>query len=343
MSQSYNKNTVLGIFTPNKEAMYTITADLYGYCHSKVIDVYNIEFSAPEVTTFTNVPVEFKLHLNGDKKHTANQKVRVHLGKDYYLITDENGDGSVVLDDLNLNIGSYPIGMYCGDFSGKSKVNIITTIFAEDVVQVLGDQVTFKAQFTNNTGSFLKMSTKVKFTLDGKNYYSVINNENGTASVDFQSLSRGEHKILVTNPDNGESKFYRIVILMGVSGTHNGINQSEYSNNNFTSNDDSLIGHTKSNQSVNSRNNFTTNDDSLMRLGKTSQIRELHSDFTSNFNDVSNVESNTGDFENQTHSKSPSKSINASKTISNNNNMYLMALLVLVVVLGAFAVRKMKK
>ena len=211
----YNKTGADAIFAPDKSGKYTIKASLFGNSISREINVFEFEIIAPEITTFTNVPQTFKIHLEGDKSYTANQKVRVSFFKTYDLITDENGDANITFNELNLDSGSYLVEVSSCGFTVNSSVNIITTIFAEDVVQIRGDHVTFKAQFTNVEGEFLKKSTQVQFTLDGNPYYSVIEDENGTALVDFYSLTRGEHKILVTNPENGECKMYRIVILAG--------------------------------------------------------------------------------------------------------------------------------
>lgn len=62
------------------------------------------------------------------------------------------------------------------------------------------------------------------------------------------------------------------------------------------------------------------------------------------FNNVEldNVES-YDDLDNKSKDNQISKSITQSKTILNNNNLYLVLLLVLIVALGAFSIRKMKK
>lgn len=269
MRKNQDKNTVYGTFTPNKEGKYSITANLFGYSVSKSIDVYKVDISASEVTTFTNVPVTFKVHLDGDKKHTANQKVKVSFFKDYELVTDENGDGSVVFDNLNYDIGKYRVDITVDTFKAQSAVNIITTIEAEDVVQVSGDHVTFKAQFTNSAGEFLNKSTKVEFLLDDTSYNAVIADDEGNALADFYSLSRGEHKVVVINPDNGEMKTYRIVILMGFGGGYNGTNnQNQETPDTTLDNSNSVNSNAVGTNSLFNDNGNTTNQPTHTSVSK---------------------------------------------------------------------------
>lgn len=322
----YGKTRADATFAPDKSGNYTVTASLFGNSISRKINVFDFKIIASEITTFTNVPQTFKVHLEGDKSHTANQKVRVSFFKAYDLITDENGDTNITFNELNLDSGSYLVKVSSCGFTVNSSVNIITTIFAEDVVQVRGDHVTFKAQFTNVKGEFLKKTTQVQFALDGNPYYSLIKDENGNALVDFFSLTRGEHKVLVTNPENGEYKTHRIVILAGF-GSENDYttNQSEDSHSVALSNENRLNNNILVVNPVDTLTNYLVNDVGI-------------------FNNVEldNVES-YDDLDNKSKDNQISKSITQSKTILNNNNLYLVLLLVLIVALGAFSIRKMKK
>ena len=82
-------------------------------------------------------------------------------------------------------------------------MNIKNSISSKDVVQVRGDLVKFDAQFTDKDGNYLKNGTKVQFTIDGNNIYeSYIDDDNGHANIEFTSLSRGEHKIIVKKLEN---------------------------------------------------------------------------------------------------------------------------------------------
>ena len=317
MSKNQDKNTVYGTFTPDKEGKYVIIADLFGHAVSKSINVFEIDISADEVTTFTNVPVTFKVHLDGDKKFTANQKVRVSFFKDYDVVTDENGDAVVTFDDnLNLDVGRYRVDISSNGFAAESAVNVITTIFAEDVVQVRGDQVTFKAQFTNNSGNFLKKSTQVQFLLDGSSCYSVIKDNNGNALADFYSVSRGEHKVVVVNPDNGESKTYRIVILMGFGETYDNGSDS---------------------QNQEPRNNAPVNADSL--------AGDLFYDYSVfSGDDVVGVDgvSDNGNATNSSANSPVSKVIDSPQTNGGDNNLWWIILAILAVIAAGGIIKKYK-
>ena len=95
-------------------------------------------------------------------------------------------------------------------------MNIKNSISSKDVVQVRGDLVKFDAQFTDKDGNYLKNRTKVQFTIDGNNTYeSYIDDDNGHANIEFTSLSRGEHKIIVKNLETNETQTFRAVILAG--------------------------------------------------------------------------------------------------------------------------------
>ena len=133
----YGKTGANAIFTPDKSGNYTVTASLFGYSISRKINVFEFEIVAPEITTFTNAPQTFKVHLEGDKSYTANQKVRVSFFKHYDLITDEDGDASITFNELNL-CGNYSVEVSSCGFTVYSNINIIPTIFAEDVVQIRG-------------------------------------------------------------------------------------------------------------------------------------------------------------------------------------------------------------
>lgn len=314
MRKNNDKNTIYGKFTPDKEGKYTISANLFGYSISKSINVFEIKISASEVTTFTNVPVTFKVHLEGDKQHTANQKVRVSFFKDYDLVTDANGDAIVTFDDyLNLDVGKYRVDISSNGFTAQSAVNIITTIFAEDVVQVRGDYVEFKAQFINNSGDFLKKSTQVQLLLDGTPCYSVINDNEGNALFEFNSLSRGEHKVVVINPDNGEMKTYRIVILMGFGATNN-----ETNNQNQKSQKDAPYG-----GSDNSDNSDIVNADSLN-------------------GDVNRVSLDNDNTTNQSASSSVSKAIDNPQTNSGDSNLWWIILAIIAIIAVGGIIKKYK-
>ena len=306
-------NTVHGEFTPNKLGNHYISANLFDYYVSKSISVFGIEISADEVTTFTNVPVTFKVHLDGDKQHTANQKVRVSFFKDYDLVTDANGDASITFDELNLDVGKYRVDISSNGFAGESAVNIITTIFAEDVVQIHGDHVEFKAQFTNNSGDFLKMSTQVQFLLDGNPHYSVIKDNEGNALVDFYSVSRGEHKVVVVNPDNGESKTYRIVILMGSNGNDNGTNNQ--------------------NQEIPDDNN----GDAVEANSLTGDLYYGNSLFDDN-----GVSGDNGNTTNQSANSPVSKAIDNPQTNGGDNNLWWIILAILAVLAAGGIIKKYK-
>ncbi len=314
MRKNNDKNTIYGKFTSDKEGKYTISANLFGYSISKSINVFEIKISASEVTTFTNVPVTFKVHLEGDKQHTANQKVRVSFFKDYDLVTDANGDAIVTFDDyLNLDVGKYRVDISSNGFTAQSAVNIITTIFAEDVVQVRGDHVEFKAQFINNSGDFLKKSTQVQLLLDENPCYSIIKDNEGNALFEFNSLSRGEHKVVVINPDNGEMKSYRIVILMGFGATKNVTNNQ----NQKSQKDAPYRG------SDNSDNSDIVNTDSLN-------------------GDVNRVSLDNDNTTNQSASSSVSKAIDNPQTNSGDSNLWWIILAIIAIIAVGGIIKKYK-
>ena len=215
-------NTVVCEFDPAKAGNFKITANLYGYTISKTVNIYDIKIIADEITSPVNVSKTLKIHLEGDKKYTANQKVHVHFLKDQIIYTDENGDATITIDPEDHGAGKYAIRISALGYTTQTAINLINppevtnTITAKEVVQVKGDVVKFEAQFRDINGTCLEKGTKVEFTIDGnKTYESYIDDDNGHAQVEFTSLTRGEHKIIVKNLITGETKQYRAVILAG--------------------------------------------------------------------------------------------------------------------------------
>ncbi|WP_407431671.1 hypothetical protein [Methanobrevibacter sp.] len=143
--------------------------------------------------------------------------------------------------------------------------------------------------------------------------YSVINDNEGNALFEFNSLSRGEHKVVVINPDNGEMKTYRIVILMGFGATNN-----ETNNQNQKSQKDAPYG-----GSDNSDNSDIVNADSLN-------------------GDVNRVSLDNDNTTNQSASSSVSKAIDNPQTNSGDSNLWWIILAIIAIIAVGGIIKKYK-
>ncbi|MBR0057838.1 MAG: hypothetical protein IJP99_00685 [Methanobrevibacter sp.] len=120
-----------------------------------------------------------------------------------------------------------------------------------------------------SAGEFLNKSTKVEFLLDDTSYNAVITDDEGNALADFYSLSRGEHKVVVINLDNGEMKTYRIVILMGFGGGYNGTNnQNQETPDTTLDNSNSVNSNAVGTNSLFNDNGNTTNQPTNTSVSK---------------------------------------------------------------------------
>lgn len=153
----------------------------------------------------------------------------------------------------------------------------------------------------------------------------LLRNNEGNVLAEFNSLSRGEHKVVVVNPDNGEMKTYRIVILMGFGGGYNGTdNQNQET------------------QDTNLDKSKAANSNSVN--GNTIGVNSLNSDLfydnpLYNDNGISNDDSNTT---NQSANTSVSKAIETPQANGENNNLWWIILAIIVIVAAGGIIKKYK-
>ena len=141
-------------------------------------------------------------------------------GINYYVDTDSNG---VILIDLDLSIGTYPVYIkFNGD--GKyspveinSTINVLSTIVSADSERGYNSPYDFIATLLDNNGKALN-NTTINFKVNNKDYTGTTD-ENGVLKL--TKLAVGTYKVIITNPKTLEEAVINVVILKRITNNKN--------------------------------------------------------------------------------------------------------------------------
>lgn len=208
-------NSVVFSVMPEKEAIYTLNADLYGYSLSTILYAVNATIIAPEISTAKGVPATFNIHIEGNKSFVSNQEVIVILNSnEYKTVTDENGDANVILKDVN-TLGNHEIIIYTMGQFAMSYINVYSSVDASNLVKIYRNATQFEAVFKDSKGEYLTKGTEVSFDVNGVTYNRSIINDEGVARLNI-NLEPGEYEILSTNKLTNESSSNNVTVLSKV-------------------------------------------------------------------------------------------------------------------------------
>ena len=165
--------------------------------------------SAPDLTKYYSGSEKFVVnvsHANG--RAIAGKEVKITInGVTYKRTTDENGSASL---SINLNTGTYDVGVEVDNVTVKSIVTILPTIKASDIESKTKNLI-FTANFLDGEGNYLTKGTNVSFNINGVIYDSYVNDDKGSVRLDL-TLDKGKYIITSYNPVSGESASNNIAV-----------------------------------------------------------------------------------------------------------------------------------
>ena len=184
------------------------------------IDIKNRAIiTAPHVVKYYSGPERFYVYLedlNGNKIANASISITIN-GVTYNRTTDENGTASIA---LNLNSNNYTaFVVFNGNeefnsTSALSGVNVLPTIFANDVVKVYRNGTQYYALFLDGEGNPLA-NTEVSFNIHGV-FYTRTTNASGWAKLNI-NLEKGTYLLTAINPVTGEMRTNTIMVYSQIT------------------------------------------------------------------------------------------------------------------------------
>ena len=212
-----NPSTVSVDITPEKEGIYTITANLYGKTVSKTLNIQYFKITAPDVTTDYDVSKAFGIHLDGDKSLTANKEIKVTMDSDVYNVrTDENGDVSFYFNKYNIAVGEHVISIDIHDINQKS------TLFIKSGINIVAPN---EITLINNVSRLFKFNLEghndlianqtVYIVLDDVNY-EVLTDERGYGSLNTTLTDLGTHSFVTSIYDVAKNGVMNVMNLEDV-------------------------------------------------------------------------------------------------------------------------------
>jgi hypothetical protein len=170
--------------------------------------------TAPDVVKYYGGSERFIVYLtdnNGNK--LSGLEVKITINGKTYTRTSENGEASIA---LNLISGNYTIKV---DFAGTSEfkpqslnstVEVLPTIYAQDVVKVYKNGTQYYALFLDSQGNPLA-NADVSFNINGV-FYTRTTNASGWAKLNI-NLPQGKYILTAINPDTGEMRANNVTIF----------------------------------------------------------------------------------------------------------------------------------
>jgi hypothetical protein len=176
--------------------------------------------TAPEVVKYYSGPERFVVYLkDNDGKNVDGINVKITINGRTYERTSSNGQASIA---LNLNSGNYSVKV---EFEGTSEfkpqklnsfVNVLATIYANDVTKVYGNGTQYYGLFLDGEGKPLT-NTEVSFNINGV-FYKRVTNESGWAKLNL-NLVKGTYILTAINPVTSEMRT-NIVTIISQLETH---------------------------------------------------------------------------------------------------------------------------
>ena len=171
----------------------------------------------------------YSVTIMGKDKPLAGANVSFTIpGKTYYATTNKDGVASLI---INLNPGTYTIiaKNLLDDTSCTNTIRVLSTLTTNDLTKGYLDNYHFSVTVVNGSGS-PSVGTKVNFTIPGKTYTKITNNQ-GIATLPIR-LKAGTYSIITTNLNDGLKFTNTIKVLTGLN---------TYIKPNTSSSDDKIV------------------------------------------------------------------------------------------------------
>lgn len=176
-----------------------------------ILDNNKITISTNNVEKYYKGPEKLIVNISDSKSNPIkNQLVQLTInGVTYNRTSDENGSVSIA---INLNSGKYKIQIRVNNTKITSKVTVLPTVNATDLVKIFRNDTQFWATFKDNQGNYLTEGTTVQFNINGVLYNRQITGNKGLAKLNI-NLEQGKYIITSINLVSGESSANNITVL----------------------------------------------------------------------------------------------------------------------------------
>ena len=180
----------------------TVTVNVNG----KIINV-----SAPDVTKYYNGDERFVVIVTDSNNNPlANQSVKISVNDvNYTRITDENGIASIA---VGLVSGQYNVTTIACNKTVYSKITVLPTVNATDLVKVFRNGTQFYATFKDSQGNYLSEGTMVRFNINGVMYDRKVSGDKGLAKLNI-NLNQGQYIITSMNLKTGENTANNVTVI----------------------------------------------------------------------------------------------------------------------------------
>ena len=170
-----------------------------------------VNVSASDLTKYYNGPESFVVIVTDSRNNPlANQSVIINVaGVNYTRTTDVNGTASIA---ISLISGQYNVTTIVGNNTVYSKITVLSTVNATDLVKVFRNATQFYATFKDSQGNYLADGTMVRFNINGVMYDRKISGNNGLAKLNI-NLEQGQYIITSMNLETGENAANNVTVI----------------------------------------------------------------------------------------------------------------------------------
>lgn len=176
-----------------------------------ILNNNKITISTNNVEKYYKGPEKLIVNISDSKSNPIkNQLVQLTInGVTYNRTSDEKGSVSIA---INLNSGKYKIQIRVNNTKITSKVTVLPTVNATDLVKIFRNDTQFWATFKDKQGNYLAEGTTVQFNINGVLYNRQITGNKGLAKLNI-NLEQGKYIITSINLVTGESSANNITVL----------------------------------------------------------------------------------------------------------------------------------
>jgi hypothetical protein len=198
------------IFKILSEGNQTINASLDD--QNVVLPSFNATFtpslSGNNLTMYWRNGSVFTVSLLNGTTPLVNETITLNIdGKDYYMVTDENGYVSLHID---LNPGNYTITSTYGNLSLVNNIKVLSTLIGDNLVKYFRNDTQFHILVLDGQGNPLA-NAMVIVNIHGR-FYEIETNDSGIAQLEI-NLNPGEYIITATPPVGTLMESYNITVL----------------------------------------------------------------------------------------------------------------------------------
>ena len=170
-----------------------------------------INVSALDVTKYYNGTERFVVIVTDSRNNPlANQSVIINVaGVNYTRTTDANGTASIA---ISLISGQYNVTTIVNNNTVYSKITVLSTVNATDLVKVFRNATQFYATFKDSKGNYLADGTMVRFNINGVMYDRKVSGNNGLAKLNI-NLEQGQYIITSMNLETGENAANNVTVI----------------------------------------------------------------------------------------------------------------------------------